>query len=93
MKKCLKVVFTSTYPAGFLRSFVQKQARDLDLEGTAQVLSTEEKTVVLVCGPKDDVDTFVDALHEGTAKTKLEAIEVEPFIKVKDYRGIFRVIE
>lgn len=93
MNKCLKINFATEYPAGFLQEFVQKHARDLGLEGLAQVMPVERNTVVLICGPKEDVDAFVDMLHKGTKDTQLKNISVEPFLKVKDYRGVFRVLE
>jgi hypothetical protein len=93
MNKCVRISFNISYPEGFLQSFVQKHARDLDLEGLAQVSHAEQKTIVMVCGPKDNIDVFVDRLYKGNKDVQLEALEVEPFLKVKDYRGIFRVIE
>jgi acylphosphatase len=93
MNKCVKISFENSYPIGFLQSFVQKHARDLGREGIAQVMAQEMRTIVLVCGGKEDVDAFVDLLHEGTKEAKLNEILVEPFLKVKDYRGVFRVIE
>lgn len=93
MNKCLKVTFPATGSLEFLRTFVQKQARDLDLEGTAQVMTTENLVVILICGPKDNIDSFVDLLHKGTKAIHIANISVEPFVKVKDYRGVFRIIE
>lgn len=93
MNKCIKINFVADYPAGFLQKFVQKHARDLGLEGLAQVVAAEKIAVILVCGPKEDVDCFVDLLHKGTKDVQLKDILVEPFLKVKDYRGVFRVLE
>lgn len=93
MNKCIKISFNIDYPEGFLHDFVQKHARDLDLEGLAQIAHTEQKAVVMVCGPKDNIDVFVDYLYKGNKTTQLKGLEVEPFLKVKDYRGVFRVIE
>ena len=93
MNKCVKIRFSLGYPEDALKTFVQKHARKLELEGIAQVVSSEDKTLIFVCGPKDDVDVFVDLLHKGTKEIVFENIEVEPFLKVKDYRGVFRVIE
>lgn len=93
MNKCIKINFAADYPAGFLQEFVQKHARDLGLEGLAQFVAAEKMTIVLVCGPKEDVDQFIDLLHKGTKEVQLRDILVEPFLKVKDYRGVFRVLE
>jgi acylphosphatase len=93
MNKCIKISFSLDYPEGFLHTFVQKHARDLDLEGLAQIAHSEQRAVVMVCGPKDNIDAFVDYLYKGNKNTQLKELEVEPFLKVKDYRGVFRVIE
>jgi acylphosphatase len=93
MNKCVKISFNSDYPQNFLRDFVQKHANQLGLEGLAQVSLAEQRTTVMVCGPKEDVDSFVDLFHRGTNQVQLKALEIEPFLKTKDYRGVFRVIE
>lgn len=92
MAKCLKITFSGSLPEGFLRDFVQKHARSLGLEGTAQPMP-DETMRVLICGEKDAVDQFLDILHKGTGKAIPENIEFEPFVKEKDFRGVFRVIE
>ncbi len=93
MNKCLKITFDTDFPAGFLQSFIQKNAKKLELEGAVQVLAAEKRVRIIVCGNKENVDTFLDTLHNGTAKYQPENIEIEPFLKKKDYRGVFRVIE
>ena len=93
MNKCLKISFGADIPDGFLRDFVQKHARTFDLEGTARVFSTQEIIIIVVCGHKDAVDDFLDILHKGSKEVFLEDIEIEPFLKDRDYRGVFRVIE
>ncbi|HEV2917262.1 MAG TPA: acylphosphatase [Candidatus Babeliales bacterium] len=93
MNKCVKISFNTEYPENFLRDFVQKHAHELGLEGLAQVSLPEQRTIVMVCGPKEQVDSFVDIIHRGTKQVQLKAVEIEPFLKVKDYRGVFRVID
>lgn len=93
MNKCVKINFVADYPTGFLQDFIQRHARELGLEGLAQSMPTEKSAMVLVCGPKEEVDKFVDLIHRGTKTVQLKDISVEPFLKVKDYRGVFRVIE
>lgn len=93
MNKCLKITFSASVPEGFLHDFIQTHAKKLNLEGVVQVIAGEKKVRVVVCGDKDVVDQFVDLLHKGTGKTLLDQIEIEPFLKDKDYRGVFRVIE
>ncbi|HEV2601097.1 MAG TPA: acylphosphatase [Candidatus Babeliales bacterium] len=92
MNKCLKITFSGDIAPEDLRTFIQKHAHDLSLEGTVQ-LAQENQYRIFVCGAKDAVDTFVDILHKGSAKIMLEDIEIEPFVRTKDYRGVFRVIE
>jgi acylphosphatase len=92
MNKCLKITFTVEVPGDFLRSFIQKNARKKDIEGTVQMMN-EKKIRIIACGTKDNVDSFLDIIHKGSANFLPEDVEVEPFIKDKDYRGVFRVIE
>lgn len=92
MTKCLKIVMSGNFPEGFLRDFIQKHARALELEGVAQALP--DGTIrILVCGLKDSVDHFLDALHKGADKEIPEMVDIEPFVKDRDFRGIFRVLE
>lgn len=92
MNKCLKITFTADVSSDFLRSFVQKHARKKDIEGTAQ-MTDAKKVRIIACGTKDNVDAFLDIIHKGSTSFIPEDVEVEPFIKDKDYRGVFRVIE
>lgn len=92
MSQCLKITFFLDVPKNFLKNIVQKNARDLRLEGTAQILS-EKQVKIIICGQKDLIDKFVDALHRDLAEYSMESLEIEPFIKDKDYRGAFRIIE
>ena len=91
MNKCLRIFCTAEPIGDILRSFIQEHARKLGLEGTAQVVEGQIK--IMVCGKKDDIDVFIDILHAGNNKFSLSEIEIEPFFKEKDYRGVFRVIE
>jgi len=91
MKLCIKITFSIGVQKEFLRSYVLKQANKLDVEGVAQRLE-EDQIMIIACGRKEAVDDFVDTIHQGSAKYKLDDIELEPFMG-KDYRGVFRVIE
>lgn len=93
MNKCLKITFNADFPDGFLSEFIQKQAKELGLEGTVQVISVNQKVRIVICGDKSKVDAFVDLLHKGNAQYAPQDIEVEGFAKDKNYRGVFRVIE
>lgn len=91
MNKCLKITLNAEFPAGHLQAHVQKHARKLMLEGVARM--KEDQVSIVVCGNKDNIDSFLDVLHKDTTKWKLIDIEIEPFAKDRDYRGVFRVIE
>jgi len=93
MKKCLKIILGIDMPEGFLHSSVQKHAREFAIEGSAQIIITEKQVRIVACGEKDDVDDFIDTLHKDFAKAKITDVEIEPFLKDRDYRGVFRIIE
>jgi len=92
MNKCLRIVFSADVSSGFLHSFIQKYARQMCIEGTVKIIALQ-KIRIIACGTKDNVDAFLDVIHKGSASCIPEDIEVEPFVKDKDYRGVFRVIE
>ncbi len=92
MNKCLKILLTLEMKEGFLQSFIQHHARLFDLEGTAQLMG-QDKLRVVVCGEKERVDNFIDVIHKESIPSGITDIEIEPYIKDKDYRGVFRVIE
>jgi len=92
MKKCLKITFILNKPEGFLHDFVQKHARMLHLEGTVQVVQPNSISIV-ACGSKENIDTFLDIIHQGVSSHIPENVSVEPFLKDRDYRGIFRILE
>ena len=94
MNKCLKITLRGDIPKGFLQSFVQKHAKKLSLEGSVQLTNGGEQVVkIIACGSKEDVDAFLDIIYKGSAKADLADIIAEPFLKERDYRGVFRVIE
>lgn len=94
MNRCLRIVITAQFPDDFLQVFIQKNAKKLRLEGVAQLIDPKAKQVrIIVCGEGDALDEFVDAIHEGLARLVVRGIEIEPFLKDKDYREVFRIIE
>jgi len=92
MKKCLKITLRSKMVGGGLRDAIQVAARKLDVEGTVQLVEPNE-LVIIACGSKNNIDDFLDILHEGFGSNVPEDVQVEPFLKEKDYRGIFRILE
>lgn len=93
MKKCLRISFSADVTLDYLRNTIQKHALELKLEGTAQKDPEDTLIRIVVCGDIEAVDSFVDLLHKESASIDMENLEIEPFIKTKDYRAIFRVIE
>jgi len=94
MKKCLKIILeVQNIPKDFLKKSIQKKASTLKVEGTAQLLADSTLLRIIACGKKDDVDAFLDILHKEIAMLEVDDMQVEPFLKEKDYRGVFRVIE
>ncbi len=92
MNKCLKITLIGVLKGEFVHQVVQRYARSHELEGYAQAVSLG-KVKIIVCGKKEHVDSFVDILHKESHKEQMYDIEIEPFLKDKDYRGVFRVIE
>ena len=76
-----------------MRSVVQKHAQKLDIEGIAQVVMADKKVRIIACGIKDSVDDFLDVLHKSFSQHAIQEVEIEPFIRDKDYRNVFRIIE
>ncbi len=99
MNKCLRIIITAKFSDDLLRSFIHKSAKSLGLEGTAQIIDSEtkdaqyKKVLIAVCGDTKVLDEFIDVFHKGTKGFDLKSMEVEPFLKDKDYRSVFRVIE
>lgn len=92
MKKCLKIHVTGLDHEGVMQA-IQKKGNKLGIEGTIQPIPAEKSLKILVCGFKDDVDKFVDCLHKEVAHIDSLQVHIEPFVRVKDYRGVFRIIE
>ena len=94
MYKSLRITLSaSEVPTQFLKKFIQKKALQLELEGTAQLIKPHSIIRIFVCGLKDHVDSFIDFLHKSPGHVHMNSIEVEPFFKEKDYRGVFRIVE
>ena len=91
MRQCLLITLTVGSIKGFLDNFIKKHATNLRLEGVAKLVS-DDCVRIVICGDRDHIDDFIDALYEKSDKYSLDEIQVESFFKKKDYRGIFRVI-
>lgn len=87
MNKCVKITITVENIA-FLHNVIKPHARKMDIEGVAQPLG-EVQAIIIACGKKERVDSFVELLQTEAVKE----LQIEPYSKDKDYRGVFRVIE
>ena len=93
MNKCLKItLWIEKIPKDFMKKMIQQHATKLRIEGTVQRVEKAEVKII-ACGKKDAIDAFLDVLHKEAGKLDVQDMQVEPFLKEKDYRGVFRVIE
>lgn len=92
MNKCMNITIEAKFPEGYLQTKIVKYARDNHLEGVGQK-SGESSVKILICGTVEALDNFLDLLHKDLAQLELQSFDVVPFLKDRDYRGVFRVIE
>jgi len=74
-----------------LKNLIQKNAQQLAIEGIGNIQGPS-KVKIVANGTNDAIDKFIDKLYDGYKGSRPTTIEVEPFIKDRDYRGVFRVI-
>ena len=91
MSQCLKISFSGTVPKKFLET-LSENAKKLAIEGTVQLVSGKAVHLV-ICGSKDNCDQFLDVVHKEAVRQQFKDLIIEPFLKVKDYRGVFRIID
>ena len=89
MSQCLRIEIIAKKPV--VNQDLQRMAKNLLLEGYAQP-TDNSKLHVVVCGEKSKIEAFIDALHEGVLEKKIEQFVIEPFLKDRDYRGVFRFL-
>lgn len=93
MNQCLRITFeVPSDKKQSLRSLIQEEAKKCFLEGTVRIMPNAQLKVV-ACGNKHKVDMFLDAVLKEIQKLRCDGLEIEPFLKDRDYRGVFRVIE
>ncbi len=93
MNQCLRITFlVITEKREIVRSLIRQAAHDLSLEGTVRSVPGSQLKVI-ACGNKNKMDQFLEVVMKEIARQKCDSLEVEPFFKDKDYRGVFRVIE
>lgn len=71
---------------------VQQHARAAGVEGLVQK-TNEEELKIIACGSAEKIDSFIDAIHKEAAVHGIDDVAFESFLKDRDYRGVFRVIE
>ncbi len=94
MVQCLRIFISIVFPKKLLHTIYEK-AKELDLEGTVQTTQHEKYSDVriVICGSKKSIDSFIDFFHVEIADKTFSPAEIEPFIKDRDFRGVFRIIE
>lgn len=94
MKQCVKITVLGKVQEVSYRKFVQESAQKLGIEGTVQNIDDSKKRIVVInaCGLSDKLDELIDCLYEGTKKSEVEDVQVEPLLIKKDFRGVFRII-
>jgi len=93
MNQCLRITFeVPSEKRQRIRSLIQKEAKKLILEGTVRIMSGSNLKVV-ACGNKNKMDIFLDIVLKEIQNLRCDGLEIEPFLKDRDYRGVFRVIE
>lgn len=91
MNKCVKIRVEKIAHDAKALDLIIKNARTLHIEGSVQYVESEGVRIV-ACGGRDAVESFVDFVHRTFTDPSAD-IFVEPFLKDRDYRGVFRIIE
>lgn len=93
MVQCLRIILmVPRNESHVLHDLIECNARRLELEGSVQMVE-HDKMQIIACGAHEAVEQLVDVLYENDNEVCLNDIEVEPFVKDRDFRGVFRVIE
>lgn len=92
MKRCIKIKVLGKVQGVAYRSFVQKFATKLGIEGTVQNMEDKKTVIIFACAVSEKLDELIDLLYEGTKESEVEDVQVEPLIQPKEFRGVFRVI-
>lgn len=91
MGRCLRIMVKIEKWKDSWSSDIQKNAKKFEVEGVLQSAGSGMLKIV-ACSKNDELDDFVDFLYDFLSTAGAEVEELEPFIKERDYRGIFRVI-
>lgn len=92
MKKCVKIIIKGISDNRYMQSVILPHARESGVEGVCQ--KTDDQTIrIITTGSDNQIDAFLDRLHEKIVLEKNVVMEVEAFLQQTDFRGVFRVIE
>jgi acylphosphatase len=91
MNQCVRITLVVSACVPVFKRLIQKNAQKLAIEGVGSV-SAPNALRIIAHGDHDAIDEFIDALYTGCKGIRPSLIEVEPFVKDRDYRGIFRII-
>jgi len=91
MRRCLKIHVLGKVQGVGYRTFTQKHAQSLGIEGTVQN-ADDGSVVIYASGQAPNLDKFIDALYKGTTNTEIKELIAEPLMHEKDFRGVFRII-
>ena len=93
MNQCLRIMFdVPSEKRQVVRSLIQEEAKKLFLEGTVRIMPSLNLKII-ACGNKIKMDIFLDSVLKEIQNLHCDGLEIEPFLKDRDYRGVFRVIE
>ena len=87
MRKCLIITISGNVQTEAYKSFIQKNACSLGVEGTVQW--DKDGLILMPVAHADKLDHFIDMLYKGIEKSKLKDISVEPLVTDKDFQGCF----
>lgn len=93
MIKCLRITIPVSPPHNpeLISSVVQKQAHQWGIEGVSQKTATG--IVIIACGQIDPLEEFLDQLYAESVRHEWGELIIEPILRDRDYRGVFRLLE
>jgi acylphosphatase len=91
MRQSVKIVVRGKVQGVSYRDFVKKEAEKLKVEGTAQN-APDGSVVIYASATSDSLDSFIDFLYKGSSKSEVEDVLVEPLVRGRDFRNVFRII-
>ncbi len=92
LKKCIVVqVYGKVQGVGY-RSFVQKEATALGIEGTIKN-NPDGSVIIHACASSELLEAFIDIVYKGSKQSAVTEVVQKPVISEKSlFRGVFRII-